>query len=422
MEPGAPVPPGGAPGTPSGASPVAGGTPGTPAPATPGMMPGAPITAPPAGAMTPTPGATPAQVDAPMAAGATPEAPPPSNVDPATIMGPGCSDRVVSRVKPCHGVADPCGLNSGYEGDEFCMHPPPEGKGFQIHFGPADYANPGDWVMEPGEEFNSSVSSDEVPGDGTVYWNHVTIQMRPGSHHWTSMTAPAGATSQVFAQNDTGCGSGQLFGSGGFGGGQNLILDNPPNGVPAPENEGIGRTLNTSQNVCLGLHAYNFTDKPRIREAWVNVWTVPASEVTQPTGTIGMIGGMGLMLAPGQTQEVKISSTASAAGRVIQLYGHRHKWTPRFAVWLDDELIYDSHDWLESVTFNYDSLTMNPPINTEGKTDGAVSGLVEFRAGAKLNATCFVENESDVTLTFQNELEGGEMCNLWGSTVGGSFQ
>jgi hypothetical protein len=375
------------------------------------------------GAMTPTPGATPAQVGTPMPGSANPEpAPAPSNVDPATVVGPGCSDRLVSRIAPCHGVADPCGLNSGFEGDEYCMNPPPEGKGFQIHFGPSDYANPGDWVMEPGEEFNSSGSSDEVPGDGMIYWNHVTVQMRPGSHHWVSMTAPAGAPSQVFAQNDTGCGSGQLFGAGGFGGGQNLILDNPPNGVPAPENEGIGRSLNTSQNLCLGLHAYNFEDHPRIREAWVNVWTVPASEVTQPTGTIGMIGGMGLMLAPGQTQEVMISSSAGGAGRIIQLYGHRHAWTPRFAVWLDDELIYDSHDWKESVTFNYDSITMNPPINTEGKTDGAVSGLVEFGAGSRLNATCFVDNESDITLTFQNELEGGEMCNLWGSTVGASFQ
>jgi hypothetical protein len=360
---------------------------------------------------------------APLTPGAMPPGTPPapSNVDPTTIMGPGCDNRIVSRSAPCHGHPDPCGLNSGFEGDEYCMRPPPEGEGFQIHFGPTDYANPGDWVMQPDEEFNSSVSSDDVPGDGMVYWKHVTIQMRPGSHHWISMDAPAGTQSRVFPQNDTGCGSGQLFGGGGFGGGQNLIYDNPPNGVPAPENEGIGRAMNRSQNVCLGLHAYNFTDKPRLREAWVNVWTVPASEVTQPTAAITFVGGTGLMLAPGQSEEVEIGGSASGPGRIIQLYGHRHSWTPRFAVWLDDELIYDSHDWKESVTFNYDSITMNPPINTEGKTDGAVSGIVDFNAGSTLRATCFVNNGSDITLMFRNELEGGEMCNLWGSTVGGSF-
>jgi len=330
-------------------------------------------------------------------------------------------DRHVSRIAPCHGVADPCDLHSGYEGDEYCLRAPPADKGFQIHFGPKDYANPGDWVMKPGEEFNSSVSSDDVPGDGMAYWNHVTIQMRPGSHHWISMDAPAGSQPRVYPQNDTGCGSGRLFGGGGFGGGQNLIYDNPPNGVPAPENVGIGRAINKSSNVCLGLHAYNFTDKPRIREAWVNVWTVPASEVTQPTGGIGRVGGMGLALQPGQQQEVTLNLSAGGPGRIIQLYGHRHRWTPRFAVWLNDTLIYDSHDWMESVTFNYDSITMNPPINTDAKTDGAVSGIVKFDAGARVKATCFVNNESDHVLTFQNELEGGEMCNLWGSTVGASL-
>jgi hypothetical protein len=418
MDPGKPVPPSGAvgtaivttgtPATPGAPTPVGGGAVAT---GTPGMM-----TATPPGAMPPGVPTVPGVMTA--------EVPPgPSNIDPATIYGPGCDqDRLVSRVKPCHGVADPCGLNSGFEGDEFCLRPPPEGKGFQVHFGPSDYTNPGEWVMEPGEEFNSSVSSDDVPGDGMVYWNHVTIQMRPGSHHWISMDAPTGTPPRVFPQNDTGCGSGRLFGGGGFGGGQNLIYDNPPNGVPAPENVGLGRSMNRSQSVCLGLHAYNFEDHPRIREAWVNVWTVPESEVTQFSGGVSKVGGMGLALPPGQQTEVVLNLTPSGPGRIIQLYGHRHAWTPRFAVWLDEKLIYDSHDWRESVTFNYDSITTNPVINTEGKTDGAVSGIVEFTAASRMRATCFVNNESDVTLTFQNELEGGEMCNMWGSTVGGSFR
>jgi hypothetical protein len=58
-------------------------------------------------------------------------------------------------------------------------------------------------------------------------------------------------------------------------------------------------------------------------------------------------------------------------------FGHRHVWTPRFAVWLNDDLIYDSWSWQESVTFNFDSLTTNPPIATDLKHDGAVSGVLE---------------------------------------------
>jgi hypothetical protein len=43
-------------------------------------------------------------------------------------------------------------------------------------------------------------------------------------------------------------------------------------------------------------------------------------------------------------------------------------------------------------------------------------------AGDELTFSCFIENESDMTLTFSNELYGGEMCNLWGSAVGTSLQ
>ena len=115
-------------------------------------------------------------------------------------------------------------------------------------------------------------------------------------------------------------------------------------------------------------------------------------------------------------------SLAPADGRIIQLFGHRHAWTHRLAAWLNEELIYDSWDWRESVTFNYDSITTNPPINPEGMTDGAKSGPIPFKVGDRLKYACFIENGSDETLRFKNELKGGEMCNLWGRTVGGSFQ
>ena len=70
------------------------------------------------------------------------------------------------------------------------------------------------------------------------------------------------------------------------------------------------------------------------------------------------------------------------------------------------------------MTYNYDSLTMNPMVNTAAKMDGAVSGALDFKSGDTHRFTCFIENESDKTLRFSNELKDGEMCNLWGSTVG----
>src|SRR5689334_23392679 len=38
-------------------------------------------------------------------------------------------------------------------GDEYCIKPPPEDKGFQLHIGPTDYENPDPrYILEPGQE------------------------------------------------------------------------------------------------------------------------------------------------------------------------------------------------------------------------------------------------------------------------------
>jgi hypothetical protein len=110
--------------------------------------------------------------------------------------------------------------------------------------------------------------------------------------------------------------------------------------------------------------------------------------------------------------------TASGDGRFVTLFGHRHVHADRFAAWLNDQLIYDSWDWVESRVFNYDSITMNPAPDPPAKTDGAVSGVLEFKKGDKVKVECHVNNTSDVTLRFANELLTGEMCILFGSTVG----
>jgi len=71
-----------------------------------------------------------------------------------------CMDRRVSYAVPCHDDPDPCGIKSGWPGDEYCLLPPAEGEGFQIHIGPDDYTNEAEvakYVIQAGEEFNNSV-------------------------------------------------------------------------------------------------------------------------------------------------------------------------------------------------------------------------------------------------------------------------
>jgi len=338
---------------------------------------------------------------------------------PQTPQEDPCTARVVSYATPCSKEPDPCNIKSGWPGDNYCLPAPAADKGVQIHFGPTNYmdkAQTDRYVINPGQEFNNSVLA-KIPLTEAKAYDHIEIHMRPGSHHWISMSGPAGAQEGFYP--DTGCGTGQQFGGGGFGGGQNLIYDNPPHGMPAPENVGLGRQIAPGAS-CIGLHAYNFEDKPHLREIWVNLYYMDASKITQQAGGIGKVGELEINLAPGRNQTYTYTMSAAGMGRIIQLFGHRHQWTPRFAAWLGSELIYDSHSWQESATFDYDSLTKNPPM--DGMHDGAKSGVVPFNSGDVLKFSCFVENKSKHALTFQNELEGGEMCNMWGSTVGASFR
>jgi hypothetical protein len=366
-------------------------------------------------AVTPTtPANAPPAQQQPMAA-ADPNATPSTTMTPAR-QGDDCVERKVSYAKPCSNDPNPCGISSGFPGDEYCLKPPAAGEGIQIHVGPKDYkdmAEVAKYVIHPGEEFDNSVIGD-IPLTDDKWWDRITVHMRPGSHHWIS-TVVSGKPEEKF-YDDTGCGGATTVGS--LGGGQNLIYDNPPGGKPAPENEGLGRSVPGNSSLCMNLHAYNFNESDGLREMWINLYFVDEDKVTQKASNIGMVGGLGLSLAAKQDLTETYQGTFSGAGRIIQLFGHRHVWTPRFAVWLNDKLVYDSWSWQESVTYNYDSLTMNPPIATDMKTDGAVSGILDYKAGDVLKFSCFIENEGDKTLHFSNQLKDGEMCNLWGSTVG----
>lgn len=353
------------------------------------------------------------------------------------LTGPGkrandpeyCTERRVSYSRPCHDDPDPCRIKSGWNGDEFCWPAPAAGEGIQIHIGPKDYNDPAEvakYVIEPGSEFNNTVIG-HVPLTEERFYNRVMVRMRPGSHHWLSEVI-GGQPTEGFYEGESSCYGLSDRSYGTIGGGQTLIYDNPPGGIIAPENAGIGSSLPANSSVCMNLHAYNYAEKPQMREMWINVYFTDKAKVTQPTEPIVVIAGLGLSVPPGGKQELTYTQEFAAPGRIIQLWGHRHAWTPRFAVWLNDGLIYDSWDWRESVVFNYDSITKNPMPQPDAKLDGASSGPLAVKQGDKLKFSCFIENESDQMLVWRNELYGGEMCNLWGTTVGdgtglgGSFQ
>jgi hypothetical protein len=339
--------------------------------------------------------------------------------EPATGGDSGtCDDNAVaSAAKPCSKDPDPCHLNSGFKGDEYCIPPPPPGKGIQIHFGPSNYTDAAEvakYTLQPGDEFNSyGIAKVSLPEDH--WYNFTQIRMRPGSHHLINTLVQGQNLPEGFAPDGQPC-PGTAVSS--FPGTQNLIRNMPPGGKEAPENVGLGSKFAANTDLCLNYHTYNFTQEVQLREVWINVWFVDESEVTQKAQGIFVIAGPWAGIPPHSQQVLTASATINGDGRIISMFGHRHAWTDRFAVWKNDELVYDSWHWQESVVFDYDSITQNPPPNPPAKTDGATSGELPVTTGDKIKIECDIDNQSDNTLTFQNKLYEGEMCILFGASVG----
>jgi len=334
-----------------------------------------------------------------------------------------CDDSALaSATKVCKPDADPCGLHSGYPGDEYCILPPPEGKGIQIHFGPNDYTNQDEveqYLIKPGEEYNAYGLA-TIPGAGEHYYNYTQIRMRPGSHHLINqLVQDTDDIPDGFLDAQIGCPGNPV---GGFPGTQNLIRNMPPGGQLAPENEGLGSKLAADTRLCVNHHGYNYGgDSANLREVWINVWFVDEAEVTQKTTPIFLTAGPFSGIPPHSQTVLKTSGAVKGDGRIVNLFGHRHAATDRFAVWKNEGLVYDSWNWEESIAFDYDSITDNPPLNPDEKLDGAISGVLPIKTGDKIAIECDINNTTDNTLYFRNELYTGEMCILFGATVDASI-
>ena len=114
-----------------------------------------------------------------------------------------------------------CGDNKWkFEGDEFCILPPPADQGFQLHVGPTDYDDPAQiakYTIMPGGEDNQLIPV--TSGNKTdVYYFKRQYRMRPGSHH---LILTEGSTTNPFA------------GGKRIGGIQNTARYNPQ-GTPPP--------------------------------------------------------------------------------------------------------------------------------------------------------------------------------------------
>lgn len=314
-------------------------------------------------------------------------------------------------------------FDSGFEGDDLCIKPPPDGTGLHMHVGPDDYDDPAqieEFVMQPGDE---SVEYYRFNADHGVLFYKQHYRLRPGSHHLIiyALNEPVPEESQGWGGRDD-LGSGDTIPIGGT---QRSVSDFPPDGEVPEEDANLARPIGDGQGLSFEMHYINATDQPILREAWLN-FMENDSEQIQILGGLFMIGTH-FSVPPGASQVLNYTTELSqdeGDKRVVSIFGHRHANTGRFSAWVHHDgertLVYEDYNWDEPAELTYNTVIDNGDPDPATGTPGGYSGMLELVPGDQIEWECEVHNHQDVTLEFGNEVYTGEMCNLFGSTAGGA--
>lgn len=297
-------------------------------------------------------------------------------------------------------AADDCGLTTQWPGDSSCIKAPPADKGFQLHVGPADYANPDPkYVIQPGGEVTENFPAMSA-NTSQIYYYYRQYRMRPGSHHM--ILSSTGAMGRR------------------IGGSQNLSWDEPQGGVIAPENQGVGMTLEANTPFNVNLHYFNTTDHALLKEVWINFWYRDPKDVTTVAKELFSLVPMNV--APGQHVKLMGTCPITDSGHILTLYGHRHANNQRFAAYRErngkQDLVLDDYDWTEPALFQYSSTVTNPAPNPAAKVAGGWTGILDVMPGDNILFECDIVNNTTSTFHGQNEATNDEMCILVGDTVG----
>jgi hypothetical protein len=241
---------------------------------------------------------------------------------------------------------------------------------------------------------------------------------RPGTHHiintLLSEDLPEGfGTCRSFVGGMTNIGS--------LGGASKAHM--PPMPI-APENENLGIPLSPRTQAQHDMHYFNLTEEPILREFWMNIYYVDPAVADERPNRIRGMGGLEWNFSPiaaGTHKVYPYECPIVGDGRIIQLLGHTHAHGVRESAWVrrasgEQVKVFEQYDYLEPQIFMYDSLTENPMFSSA--SPGAWSGLLDVKDGDVLMWECEVNNDSPTALRYTNQVETGEMCNIWGMTVG----
>jgi hypothetical protein len=316
-----------------------------------------------------------------------------------------------------------CTIDSGFPDDHACILPPDPAVGMQIHIGPTDYDDPDQinkFVFHAGQE-SSECWSFHTPNDEEIAYQTFVISARLGAQRilnttYTTDFADGGFTACL----DPGTGTNT-----------NILGDLPsalkaytPRGTVAPENAHIGRKVGAHTPAQADMHFANVSHADSLREMWLNIYFVDKAAITERSTLIRGMGGISWVVLPIAAHSESVyaySCPIDADGRIMRLGGYYHSHGERFSAYVRHGSgprikVFEMHDYEEAPVFQYDSITTNPLFSNVAS--GALSGVLNVKSGDTLDWECHIVNDSDVALTYSNEIETGEMCNLSGESVG----
>jgi hypothetical protein len=346
-----------------------------------------------------------------------------ANVTPTRLM-PGVDPSAIDWHGDIRGL---CGIASGFPDDKACIPAPPPSQGIQLHVGPKDYNDPADvarFVLKPGEE-TSQCWTLKTPNDKPFHYQTSTLSGRAGTHHIIDGLYTGTLQEGGFAPCVDGSGrdmDSDIEQVGSIPGASKPFMRR---GTVPPEYAHVGRLLPAATWVQADMHYYNFTDREILREFWLNLYYADESQITQTGDQIAALGGFGwnrTPIEPGTDKVYTYSCPVKGDGFIMSLLGHYHSHGKRFSAYLtragssEPQKVFEMFDYMEPAQFEYNSVIANPMF-ADGMA-GALSGQLAVHDGDTLTWECHIVNDSDLALKYVNEVKTGEMCNLWGSSVG----
>jgi hypothetical protein len=177
--------------------------------------------------------------------------------------------------------------------------------------------------------------------------------------------------------------------------------------------------LAANSPLTLNLHYMNYTDKPLLKEAWINFWYRDPKDVTEPALETFSYAPMNVQAGT----HVLIHGTCpiTQTGRALTLYGHRHANNKRFSIWHTRggkrDLVFEDYDWEHPLALEYNSIEVNTPPDPANKVAGGSSGILDLMPNDSIEFECDVVNMTTHAFTGQNEALDDEMCILVGDTA-----